>query len=116
MESHVCLIARFSILLTLMLNWCVAQAADSNCAAGATERAKQLLIFHAGSDERITIDKAVKQLPSMRNPADPRQTLKVLEIWGYIYKGKYRMRFIYYESPATGCVLMGEEILEFARM
>lgn len=116
MEGHVCFIARLSILLALMLNWAVAHAADSNCAMGARERAKQLLTFHAGPDERITIDKEVKQLPSMRNPADPNQTFKVFEVWGYIYKGKYRMRFIYYESLATGCVLIGEEILEFARM
>jgi hypothetical protein len=52
----------------------------------------------------------------MRNPADPKQKFNVLEIWGYIYKGRYRMRFIYYNSPATGCLLMGEEILEYARL
>jgi hypothetical protein len=51
----------------------------------------------------------------MRNPEDPAQSFKVLEVWGYIYKGKYRMRFIYFNSPATSCLLMGEEILEYAR-
>jgi hypothetical protein len=64
----------------------------------------------------MTIDKTVKELPSMRNPEDPKQKFEVLEIWGYIYKGRYRMRFIYYNSPATSCLLMGEEILEYARM
>jgi hypothetical protein len=37
----------------------------------------------------------------------------VLEVWGHIYKGRYRMRLIYH--PLAGeCVLMGQEILEYA--
>jgi hypothetical protein len=92
------------------------KAAGSACAAGAIDRAKQLLTFHAGHDPRMTIDRTVKQLPVMPNPEDPKKTFEVLEIWGYIYKGKCRMRFIYYNSQATGCSLMGEEILEFARL
>jgi len=84
--------------------------------ARALDRAKQFLAFHYGSNDRMTIDQAVKQLPSMRNPEDPSQRFDVLEVWGYIYKGRYRMRFIYYNSRAVGCVLMGEEILEYARL
>ena len=64
----------------------------------------------------MTIDKAVKQLPSIRNPENPNQRFEVLEVRGYIYKGKYRMRLIYYNSATTRCLLMGEEILEFARI
>ena len=109
-------IVRLLALLILTGACCFCTAADSACAAGAIDRAKQLLTFHAGSDERMTIDKAVKQLPSMANPEDPKQRFEVLEVWGYIYKGKYRMRFIYYDSRSTGCLLMGEEILEFARL
>jgi hypothetical protein len=109
-------IVRFLALLVLVGTCYCCKAADSACAAGAIDRAKQLLTFHAGSDARMTIDKTVKQLPAMPNPEDRKQTLEVLEIWGYIYKGKYRMRFIYYNSQATGCSLMGEEILEFARL
>ena len=37
--------------------------------------------------------------------------LDVLEVWGYIYKAEYRMRFLYAQMPGT-CVLMGQEILE----
>jgi hypothetical protein len=92
------------------------RAADSACASGAIERAKQLLTFHAGADDRMTIDKAVKQLPSIRNPENPKQRFEVLEVWGYIYKGKYRMRFIYYNSRDTRCLLMGQEILELAQI
>ena len=64
----------------------------------------------------MTIDKTVKQLPSLANPEDPKQKFEVLEVWGNIYKGRYRMRFLYYNSPATSCLLMGEEILEYARL
>jgi hypothetical protein len=115
-EVNMNFIGRFFALLVLMGTCFFCHAADSACAAGAIDRAKQLLTFHAGPDERMTIDKTIKQLPSMRNPEDPKQTFEVLEIWGYIYKGKYRMRFIYYNSRASGCLLMGEEILEFARV
>jgi hypothetical protein len=109
-------IVRFFALVVLTGTCCICNAADSACAARAIDRATQLLTFHAGSDERMTIDKTVKKLPSMANPEDPKQTFEVLEVWGYIYKGKYRMRFIYYDSRTTGCLLMGEEILEFARI
>ena len=35
----------------------------------------------------------------------------MLEVWGYIYKAEYRMRFIYAQIPDS-CLLMGQEILE----
>ena len=108
-------IARLFVFLGLIGAGSFCYAADIPCALGATERAKQLLTFHSGPDDRMTLDKTVKQLPSMRNPEDPAESFKVLEIWGYIYKGRYRMRFIYFNSPATSCLLMGEEILEYAR-
>jgi hypothetical protein len=109
-------IARLFVFLALIGTCSFCDAADPPCAARAIDRAKQLVTFHSGPDDRMTIDKTVKELPSMRNPEDPKQKFEVLEIWGYIYKGRYRMRFIYYNSPATSCLLMGEEILEYARM
>ena len=109
-------IACFLVFLGLIGTRSSCYAADIPCAAPAIDRAKQLLTFHSGPDDRLTIDKTVKQLPSMRNPGNPAQRFNVLEIWGYIYKGRYRMRFIYYNSSATSCLLMGEEILEYARL
>ncbi len=108
-------IVRCFILLGLTGASSFCAAADIPCAAHAITRAKQLLTFHFGPDDRMTIDKTIKQLPSMRNPEDRTQKFDVLEIWGYIYKGRYRMRFIYYNSHATSCLLMGEEILEYAQ-
>jgi hypothetical protein len=108
-------IARFLVFLSLTGSLSFGDAAAIPCAAPAIDRAKQLLTFHSGPDDRMTIDKTVKRLPSLRNPENPAQSYDVLEVWGYIYKGKYRMRFIYFNSRATSCLLMGEEILEYAR-
>jgi hypothetical protein len=110
------IIARIFVFLALVGTCSFCHAADPPCTVRAVDRAKQLVIFHSGPDDRMTVDKTVKQLPSMRNPEDPKQEYEVLEIWGYIYKARYRMRFIYYNSSATNCLLMGEEILEYARM
>lgn len=86
------------------------------CADEALEQAQRLLAFHFGEDDdRIAIEPTVAELPPLANPADEEQQLKVLEVWGHIYKGKYRMRFIYYEA-ADECVLMGQEILEYAQL
>jgi hypothetical protein len=115
-EATMRLMARFSVLLVLLGSGFLCRAADPPCAAGAIGRAKQLLAFHAGPDARITVENEVKQLPSMRNPEDPNQEFEVLEVWGYIYKARYRMRLIYFNSRSTACLLMGEEILEFARI
>ena len=51
----------------------------------------------------------------MRNPANRLQRFDVLEVWGRIYKGQYRMRFIYARIP-NECVLMGQEVLEYAAL
>lgn len=85
------------------------------CAAAATKQAQRLLGFHAGPDDRIEIDKTVKVLGPMRNPHNKSQTFDVLEVWGYIYKGQYRMHFIYAQVPGD-CLLMGQEIIEFASL
>lgn len=86
-----------------------------SCSGAATEQAKKLLAFHVGSDNLIEIDKAVKELAPIHNPANKKQLFDVLEAWGYLYKGQYRMRFIY--ARQTGeCVLMGQEILEYASL
>ena len=85
------------------------------CANAALQQGRKLLTFHAGPDDRIAIDNAVKALPPMRNPANGAQRFDVLEVWGRIYKGEYRMHFIY-AQVGKDCVLMGQEILEFASL
>ena len=84
------------------------------CAADAIAQARKLLAFHFGEDSRISIDDTAKPLPSIANPANKRQRFDVLEVWGFIYKGQYRMRFEYFRMQHDGCLLMGQEILEYA--
>jgi hypothetical protein len=86
-----------------------------HCVSAATEQAQKLLVFHFGADSRIEVDKSVKVLAPIRNPANRAQRLDVLEVWGHIYKGQYRMRLIYAQLPKE-CVLMGQEVLEYASL
>ena len=83
------------------------------CAADAIERAPKLLELHFGVDDRMSIDEEVKVVAPIKNPANKEQQFDVLELWGHIYKGRYRMHFIYAQIEGD-CVLMGQEILEFA--
>jgi hypothetical protein len=87
-----------------------------HCADLATEQAGKLLAFHFGSDSQIDItNKSVKVLAPIRNPANKKQWLDVLELWGNIYKGQYRLRLLYARLPGE-CVLMGQEVLEYASL
>lgn len=85
------------------------------CANAAMKQAQQLLSFHTDTAERIEIDPNVKILPDIRNPANAKQRFSVLELWGYVYKGQYRMRLIYAQTKGE-CLLLGQEILEYANL
>ena len=85
------------------------------CAADAMIQAEKLLAFHTDDDERAKVSGPAKPLPSIVNPANPKQRFDVLEVWGYVYKGQYRMRLEYYRL-GDDCVLMGQEILEHASL
>lgn len=85
-----------------------------HCSGDATKHARKLLEFHFGPDERIGIDETAKLVGLLKNPAGKGQ-FDVLEVWGFIYKGRYRMRFIYAQIPDE-CILMGQEILEYANV
>jgi hypothetical protein len=52
----------------------------------------------------------VKELASINDPANKKQKLKVLEVYGYIYKSQYRMRLIYRHSNGE-CNLVGQEVI-----
>lgn len=85
------------------------------CAADAVKHGRMLLNLHfagePGIDEPIvSIDDTVKVLPPLK-ALKGKGSFDVLEVWGYIYKAEYRMRFIYARIPGE-CVLMGQEILE----
>ncbi|WP_284347961.1 hypothetical protein [Roseisolibacter agri] len=113
--------AALALLLAATASTAFAQPrAPHRCAADARSHAARLLALHRGPDDRIAIDSAVRVLAPVRNPVGgtPPQLLDVLEVQGYIYRARYRMRFLYAplrETP-NECVLMGQEILELARV
>jgi hypothetical protein len=107
-----------SLMLLLFMSHPIVSnaAAPMQCTENIQEQAEKLLTFHFGEDDRIAIDSKVKQLPSLTNPANKNQKFLVYEIWGNIYKGQYRMRFLYYPLQDKSCVLMGQEILGHASL
>lgn len=91
-------------------------ASPHRCADDAKTRAKALLTLHfndgasGGTVENLAIDDAVAALAPAK-PLTGSGKFDVLEVWGNIYKARYRMRLIYAQI-ADSCVLMGQEILE----
>lgn len=107
-----------SLALACLLITSLAQAQVQTthpCSAAALKQAEQLLAFSYGPDERIAIDKSVKLLAPIKNPANKSQSFDVLEVWGNIYKGQYRMHLIYAQMKGE-CLLMGQEILAFSNL
>ncbi len=107
---------RFVIALALLIvvrDNAPAQAPHP-CAADAQKKAAALLRLHFddGDNLKLSIGQEVKTLPPVR-ALRGKGRLDVLEVWGYIYKAEYRMRFLYAQSKES-CVLMGQEILEAA--
>jgi hypothetical protein len=104
-----------TLLLVSLLCFSSVSSAIPQCASSALTQAKKLLNFHSDGDDRIEISPEVKELPAILNPANKKQKFQVLEVWGNIYKGSYRMRLIYYPM-GNNCVLMGQEVLEIANL
>jgi len=81
------------------------------CAPDAIQRGKALLALHFEEDgPSQSIGETVKTLAPVKALKGTGR-FDVLEVWGYIYKAQYRMRFLYARIPGE-CVLMGQEILE----
>jgi hypothetical protein len=81
------------------------------CGQDAIDHAKPLLALHTdGGGDENSIGDEVKVLPPVK-ALKGKGRFDVLEVWGYIYKAEYRMRFLYAQIPGS-CVLMGQEIIE----
>ncbi len=105
----------YAILALFMLTSDFAYGAPEHpCSADALSQAKKLLDFHFGLDDRTEIDPHVAVLKPIKNPAG-KGSFDVLEIYGHIYKGNYRMHFIYGQATDQ-CVLVGQEILEMTNL
>ena len=92
-------------------------AAVHQCSADAVAQAKKLLVFYLHLDDgttnrQWTVDDNVRNIGKI-SAIRGKQRYDVLEVFGNVYKGRYRMRFIY-ALVGGECTLMGEEILEGA--
>lgn len=106
-------IMKKSFTILMLLASFNALSATPQCSSEAVTQAKKLLSFHVDGDDRAEVAPRVKQLPSLANPANKAQKLTVLEVMGFVYKGEYRMRFIYHPI-GKDCLLIGQEILELS--
>lgn len=103
-------------MIVLLVASSLVSAVTPQCSdADAIEQARKLLAFHFGHDERIEIDSNVEELLPIANPANKNEAFIVLELWGFIYRGQYRIRLTYYPMDGA-CVLMGQEIMEYASL
>lgn len=84
------------------------------CAADASRQALKLLRFHVDGDDRATVDPASVRRIGTVAALVGKHRFDVLEVWGHVYKGDYRIRLIYAQMSSRSCVLMGQEIFEFS--
>ncbi|MFC7067043.1 hypothetical protein [Brucella rhizosphaerae] len=89
-----------------------AQAADS-CVADAVQKAKQLLLLQSDNDDRTEIDAPTFKKTGTIKALRGKGKFDVIEGLGYVYKGEYRLR-LYYAEIGGDCVLMGQEVVEYA--
>jgi hypothetical protein len=106
---------KIALVILALLASTPGHATEHRCAADAREQARKLIAFHTESDRNVGVDDVVVQLPSIANPAAKKQRFDVLEVRGYLYKANYRIRLLYAQVPGH-CVLMGQEILEHAKL
>ena len=100
--------ASLSVLLMLVASL---PAEAHPCDADAQARAVPLLRLHfEDSTADVGVSDEVKKLAPIKALKGSGK-FDVLEVWGYIYKAEYRMRFIYAQIPDS-CLLMGQEIIE----
>jgi hypothetical protein len=96
---------------TLITAAAIAPANAHPCDADAQARAVPLLQLHFEDPQAdVGVGDDVKELAPVKALKGSGK-FDVLEVWGYIYKAEYRMRFIYAQIPDT-CLLMGQEIIE----
>jgi hypothetical protein len=109
MKSVIALVASLLFAISFQ-SFAAEKKSAETCKPQAISEAKKLLAFYRDNDDRAEIDDHVTPLAKIQNPENKSQYFDVLQVWGNIYKGKYRMRFIFLND----CTLMGEEILEYA--
>ncbi|HET7716421.1 MAG TPA: hypothetical protein VFK86_12425 [Bauldia sp.] len=99
------------VLAVLLFAIAAVPAYAHPCDEDARARAVPLLRLHFDDPQAdVGVGEEIKELAPVK-ALQGSGKFDVLEVWGYIYKAEYRMRFIYAQIPDT-CVLMGQEIIE----
>jgi len=101
----------FALLLQLLASSGAQADSGHRCAADAIQRAKALLVFHAGTEADVGVEDSFKLLAPLRNPVNRQQFFDVLQVQGHVYRASFQMRLLYARVPGT-CVLVGQEIIE----
>jgi len=102
-----------TVLAAMMITAVTAAApvAAHECDGDAKTRAVPLLqLQFEDPNADVGVSDEVTELTPLK-ALKGRGKFDVLEVWGYIYKAEYRMRFIYAQIPGS-CLLMGQEIIE----
>ena len=100
-----------ALALAVLLAAAATSAGAHECDADARERAVPLLQLQFEDPEaEVGVGDAVRELAPVKALKGSGR-FDVLEVWGYIYKAEYRMRFLYAQIPGS-CLLMGQEIIE----
>ena len=103
-------VALLAGLVCLLLGKAASADTGHTCSSNAVSRAGKLLVFYADPDGPWAVDKNAIKIGTVAAIHGKRR-YDVLQVWGYIYKARYRMRFIY-ATVGGQCVLVGEEIFE----
>jgi hypothetical protein len=83
------------------------------CADDARQLAMSLLSHHVSPTEHtVHIDSKVSVLTPVRHPSKRNLVLDRIEVWGFVYKGHFRMRMLYLRGTKE-CHVVGQEVLTY---
>lgn len=92
----------FLVSVFTIVHWSALAEQRHRCAGDALQRAPALLKLHLpDSGHPFGFGDQVEQITPIANPAAPRQTFDVLQGWGFVYKAKYRLRFLYAQGEGV---------------
>lgn len=115
---RVALVCAFSISLAHAVGNAPQGQKGHFCEADARKRADKLLRLHFADDSNSTEIKNLRIEEAVTVKAPVKNTMgkgrfDVLEVHGWVYRARYRMRFLYAQIKDQ-CALMGQEILELS--
>lgn len=85
------------------------------CEATALASANLLLPFYLASEAGVKYEYGDVLLKGTIKSPNGKMKYDVLEVFGFVYKAEYRMRFIF-ANIGEDCLLMGQEILDMSSL